>query len=241
VVEPAAPIAGTLAQPVLFGGAGGAPVLWTGDRWLQWSPWTGAFVALAVLDDAPAHVGDAWTSGDPGLAIWLDATTSSLTALRFDTRGPYSTLPVSILVTDASETAPDRLAAPGVVSFDESLGALVLAPAASAFVTDRTYADVAVDVSAPTGEPALIVLRDERGAELEVGGVACPGPIVQGTQAIHVERRGAAVSWSIAGGASGACSSGVSSSARVSVGLRGVMSSARSVASDLRIRRLGEP
>jgi hypothetical protein len=241
VVEPAAPIVGALTQPVLFGGAGGAPVLWTGDRWLQWSSWSGAFVALAVLDDVPAHVGDAWTSADPGLALWLDATTSELTALRFDARGPYSTLPPSILETDAMETAPDRLAAAGVVSFDASIGGLVLAPGASAFVTDRTYADVAIDVTAPTGEPALVVLRDERGGELEVGGIDCRGAIEQGAQATHVERRGAAVTWSIGGGPSGTCTASVSPDARISVGFRGVMSAARSVASDVRVRRLGEP
>jgi hypothetical protein len=240
VVEPAAPIAGPLTKPVLFGGAGGMPVLWTGDRWLQWTPWSGGFVALAVLDDMPARVGDASTSADPGLALWLDATTSAVTALRFDTRGPYSTLPASILVADAAETAPDRLASAGVVSFDALLGALVLAPGASAFVTDRTYADVAIDVAAPTGEPALVVLRDERGAELEVGGFACPGAITQGATAAHVERRGSTVSWSVAGGASGTCG-GVAPGARISVGFRGVMSLTRSVANDVRIRRLGEP
>jgi hypothetical protein len=241
VVEPAAPIAGTLTQPVLFGGAGGAPILWTGDRWLQWSPWSGAFVALAVLDDVPAHVGDASTSADPGLAVWLDAGTSTVTALRFDARGAYSTLPSSILVTDATETAPDRLVAAGVVSFDASLGALVLAPGASAFVTDRTYADVAIDVTAPTGEPAVIVLRDELGAELEVGGVSCLGTDAGGAASTHVERRGGVVSWSLAGGASGTCGSGVAPSARLSVGFRGAMSSTRSVVRDVLIRRLGAP
>ena len=55
VFEPTTPIAGAVAQPVLFGGAGGAPVLWTGDRWLRWAPWTGSFEALDVLDDTRAR------------------------------------------------------------------------------------------------------------------------------------------------------------------------------------------
>jgi hypothetical protein len=173
--------------------------------------------------------------------MWTDAATSALTTLRFDTRGPYSTLPSSLLVTDTRELAPDRLPSTGVVSFDSSLGGLVLEPGASAFVTDRTYADVAIDVAAPTGEPAVIVLRDALGAELEVGGVSCPGAIVPGAASAHVERHGTAVTWSLAGGQKGACTAGVAPSARLSVGLRGAASSARSVASDLRIRRLGAP
>ncbi len=240
-VEPAAPIQGTLREPVLFGGAGGAPILWTGDRWLQWSPWEGAFVALAVLDDAPARVGDAWTAPDAGLAMWLDGSTFSLTTLRFDARGPYSTLPPSLLVTDAHELAPDRLPSPGVIAFDSAIGGLVLEPGASAFVTDRTYADVAIDLAYPTGEPAVIVLRDALGSELEVGGISCPAATAPGAASVHVERHGTAVSWSRAGGQERTCPSGVALGARLSIGLRGATSSVRSVASDLRIRRLGAP
>jgi hypothetical protein len=240
-VESAVSIEGTLSDPVLFGGAGGAPVLWTGDRWLRWSPWSGSFGALAVLDAVPAHVGDAWSSPDPGLALWLDPTTSTLKGLRFDARGAYASLPSSLLVADANEMAPDRLAAAGVVSFDPSLNALVLTAGASAFVTDRTYADVAIDVDAPTGEPAVAVLRDGLGAELEVGGFSCPGAAAPGVTSAHVERHGAAVTWSVAGGAPHACAAGVAPGARLSIGLRGVASATRSVARDLRVVRLGTP
>jgi hypothetical protein len=238
-VEPAAPIEGALTAPVLFGGAGGAPVLWTGDRWLRWSPWGGSFGALAVLDAVPARVGDAWASPDPGLALWLDPMTSALNGLRFDARGPYSALPASLLVADTSEMSPDRLAAAGVAAFDPGLGALVLAPGASAFVTDRTYADVAIDVASPTGEPAAVVLRDELGNELEVGGFSCPGAGTPGATSAHVERRGASVTWSVAGGPARACAIGFVPGARLSVGLRGVASATRSVARDLRVVRLG--
>ena len=168
-VEAATPVPGMLAAPVLFGGAGGAPVLWTGDRWLRWQPWGASFAALDVLDDTPAHVGDATASPDEGLAFWLDSTTPALTALRFDALGAYSTLPGPLLTADTSDTAPDRLPGAGVAAFDPSVGA-TLGPGASAFVTDRTYADVAIDVDAPTGEPALVVSATSSGTSWRSAG-----------------------------------------------------------------------
>ncbi len=116
--QPALPIEGTLTAPVFFGGAQGAPVLWTGDRWLRWQPWSRSFGALDVLDAEPASLGDSTCSPDPGLAMWLDPTANALTLLRFDTRNAYSTLPGALLVTGPSEMAPDRLALTGVVAFD---------------------------------------------------------------------------------------------------------------------------
>ncbi|MGH7438501.1 MAG: hypothetical protein ACRENE_22675, partial [Polyangiaceae bacterium] len=91
--DAATPLAG-VTGPLLFAGAGGAPVLWTGPagRWLRWQPWDGTFAPLGVLDTTPADVSASNASADPGLALWLDGTTSALTALRFDTRGAYSTL-----------------------------------------------------------------------------------------------------------------------------------------------------
>jgi hypothetical protein len=242
--EAATPLGGSLLQPVLFHGAGGEPVLWTGGaggRWLRWQPWQAAFAALGVLDETPARVGAASTSPDPGLALWLDdASAPALVALRFDARGPYSPVRGPLLADSAADTMPDRLAAPGVASFDPSSG-LALGPGASAFVTDRTYADVAIDVDAPTGEPALIVLRDELGGELEVGGIACPGALAKAAagSSLHVQRTGGTVRWAVAGGAQGACPSGVRAAARLSVGVRAPAGAARSVARSLRITRLG--
>jgi hypothetical protein len=236
-LEAGTPVAGALTQPVLFRGAGGAPVLWTGDRWLRWQPWLGAFGALDVLDDKPSQVGhDAATcSPDPGLALWIATDTPALTGLRFDTRGEYSPLSHPLLVDDTSDIVPDRLPAPGLISFDASSG-LLLGPSASAFVTDRTYANVAIDVDAPTGEPALIVLRDESGSELEVGGASCPGLTIPGAMSAHVTRQGGTVRWRSAGGADRNCGSGVRPGARLSIGVRSP-ASARSVVRNLKVMR----
>jgi hypothetical protein len=241
--EAATPVAGTLTHPVLFGGAAGAPAMWTGDRWLRWQPWLGSFGALGSLDDVPAQVSDATVSPDSGLAMWLDTSnaTATLTALRFDTHGAYSTLEGPLLVDDTTNTSPDRLAVSPAIAFDPSHG-LTLAPGATTIVTDRTYADVAVDLDLPTGATTLVVLRDETGRESVVGGDTCPLATRAGAaSSIHVARTGASVQWSVPSGASGVCPGGVAPSARLSVGLRGAAGSAPSVARNLRVTRLDGP
>jgi hypothetical protein len=248
VPEAATPIASALTQPELFGGAGGAPTLWTGAQWLRWDPWLGAFAALQDLDDVPASVGTLTTSPDPGLALWIDATSAPaprFTAMRFDLRGAYSPLDGPLLVSDASDLSPDRLATDGDVTFDPTTsgGSLQLNPGASAFVTDRTYAAVRIDVDAPTGAPALLVLRDSLGNELEVGGASCPGAVVTGSPlTLTVERRGAVIDWTVSGGTpSNACPSPFSADARLAIGLRGAPALSVSVARNLRVARLGAP
>jgi hypothetical protein len=244
VFEPATPIAGALADPILFGGAGGSPVLWTGDRWLRWAPWSGSFAGLDVLDDAPAHVAGITASPDPGLGLWLDGKSGSPTALRFDTRNEYSTLSGPLLVSDTVDIAPDRLVGPGTLTFDPDTG-LILDSGSSAFVVDRTYADIDVTLDAPTGEPAELVLRDELGVELEVGGIGCPGAIESGSRpgslsTLSVQRRGSAVTWSVSGKKPPqACTPDVGDDARLSIGVRGAAALSRSVARNLRITRIG--
>ncbi len=255
VPEPAPPIEGPTPQPVLFGGAGGAPVLWTGTatgvpgRWLRWQPWVGAFAALEVLDDTPGRVMGPGASPDPGTALWLDTTTATarLAALRFDVRGEYSTLSGPLLVSDTTDMVPDRLPTDGLLSFDPGAGHLTLdpgttPPGASAFVSDRTYADVRIELDAPTGQPALVVLRDALGDEMEVGGAACAGTVVTGAAStLTVERKGANITWTIAGGASGKCTLGFDADARVSVGVRAAPDLVQSVVTNLRVTRLGTP
>jgi hypothetical protein len=237
------PLAGSLGQPVLFGGAGGAPVLYASGRWLRWQPYAGAFGVLNV--DIAANVGDATASPDSGLALWLDPTNPAnvaVAALRFDAVGEYSALAEALLVGDTSDTAPDRLPSVGGITFDPAVG-LTLGPGASAFVTDRTYADFTVDVDAPTGEPALLVLRDELGnKELDVGGTACPGALAPpgSSSSLHVDRMGASVTWTLAGGAAGTCAGGVGATARLSLGVR-APASVGSIVRNLRVTRLGTP
>jgi hypothetical protein len=243
-VEAAQPIEGALTQPVLFGGAGGAPLLWTGDRWLRWQPWQGSFGDADVLDSTPASVSEVVASPDSGLAFWLDATDLALTGLRFDSQGEYSALPGALLAGDDGETAPDRLPSPGVVTFDPSTG-VTLASGASVFVTDRTYADVTIDVDQPTGEPVLVVLRDQTGTELEVGGETCPGALTGSTagqaSTLHVQRTGTAVTWNLGGGAPVTCATGIADAARLSIGLRGPENAAEGVAANLIIARVSAP
>jgi hypothetical protein len=237
----ATPLGGLLGQqPVLLGGAGGAPVLFASGRWLRWQPYSGAFGVLGV--DIAANVGDGAASPDPGLALWLDPAAGAVAALRFDAIGEYAGLEGPLWLMDTADTAPDRLASAGAITFDPAVG-LSLGPGASAFVTDRTYADVTVDVDAPTGEPAMVVLRDELGSELEVGGTACPAALAArgASSSLHIARTGANVAWAIAGGSSGACPGGVRQAGRLSIGVRAPASVARSVARNARIKRIGNP
>jgi hypothetical protein len=237
------PVPGTLTQPALFGGAGGAPLLFTGDRWLQWQPYAGAFGAVDVLDDVTANVGDVTCSPDPALAMWLDPTHSTVSLLRFDTRNAYSALPGPLFLTDTSETAPDRLS---TVTFSRDTGLALQpgSPGAAAFVTDRTYADVAIDVNAPAadgtavGMPVYVELRDDQGNVLDVPGQDCTAAIAAGH--LHVERRGTAVTWSIDSGPSGTCTPSFAAAARVSVGVRAT-SSNQGVVRNLSVARLGPP
>ena len=236
-LEAAQPIQGSLTLPVLFGGAGGSPVLWTGDRWLRWQPWSGSFGPLDILDASPAKIGPTVCSPDPGLALWIDADAPTVTALRFDVRGEYSPLAGPLLVDDLSDVAPDRLPSAVLFSFDPAAG-LTLSPGASAFITDRAYAGVDISVDSPTGEPAIVVLRDEQGVELEVGGDGCPGVVAAGALSAHVTRRGATVGWSGGAGLTGTCASGVQPDARLSIGLRAPDSVARSIVRNLRVARV---
>ncbi len=227
----------------LFPGSDGAPVLWTGTRWLRWQPWSGAFEPIA---NAPLRgpLTSAIASGDSGLALWLDGRSEDdavtldgqlyVRGYRFATRSRYGRVKNPLLVEGPFGLAPDRLAgAPGSsLTFIDGRG-LELGPGASAFVTDVTYADVIIELD---GVPSpLIVLRQENGRELEVGGDGCAFAQTA-TRQVKVTRRGAKVETVFDDGAPRTCVSELDSDARISIGVRGV--GGVSVAHNLRIGRL---
>ena len=223
----------------LFPGANGAPVLWTGSRWLRWSGWKNAF------DDLPDAPGTgpalaAIASGDPGLALWLEdrgAAGLNITGFRFATRTPYDAVPGPLLVAGPEPLVPDRLTttADGArLRFDETLG-LLLTANATAFLPDLTFADFDLDVDV-TAAAATVVLRQPSGAELAVGGASCA--FGQGaTRSLAITRRGRIVSVSADGTAARACPNDLPAGARIAIGLRGSQGVGLSGARNLRIVR----
>jgi hypothetical protein len=250
-LEPALPIDPTTLDRVrLFPGTDGAPVLWTGRRWLRWQPWFGAFQPIA---DAPTRGprGTAIASGDPGLALWLDDRADDpredtvldaqlyVRGYRFDTRSRFGTVRNPLLVDGPAGLAPDRVTGtPGSsINFVERRG-LELGPGASAFVTDLTFSRVAIDLD--NSETPYVVLRQEDGRELEVGGAACPfsvDPAATTLGTLHVERDGKRVTVAVGDGAASNCVGELDATARVSVGVRGSGGIGVSVAHNLRITR----
>jgi hypothetical protein len=231
-----------LTRPVLFGGAGGAPLLWTGDRFLQWQPWSGAFTSSPVLDSAPANIGDAFASPDPGLAMWLDPARKQLVALRWDTDNAFSADPPSFLAQDATGVAPDALPAGGTATYTGGTG-LAIAQGAAAFVTDRTYADVSIRATFQAGQAPFVVLRDDHGAAHVIDDTCCAGLLsAQGpAPSVDVVRTGGTVTCAVDGAPPSTCSAGPDAGARVSVGVQGALPTTPSVVSEIVVKRLGAP
>lgn len=246
-IEPALPIDPTTLDRVrLFPGTDGAPALWTGQRWLRWQPWFGAFQPIA---DAPPRGprSTAIAAGDPGLALWLDdradldenvSVEGSLyvRGYRFATRSRFGTVRNPLLVDGPSGLAPDRLAGtPGSsIRFVDGQG-LELGPGASAFVTDVTFSRVTVELDGDSAP--YVVLRQENGLELEVGGVGCPLGR-NALQTLAVSRNGTRVQVTADGGEPRVCPTELlDANARVSVGVRGAGGTGVSLARDLRITR----
>lgn len=245
-IEAALPIdPKTLDRVRLFPGTDGAPALWTGQRWLRWQPWFGAF---QPIPDAPPRGprGTAFAAGDPGLALWLDdrADVDESKSLegqlfvrgyRFATRSRFGSVRNPLLVDGPAGVAPDRLVgAPGSsIRFIDGRG-LELGPGASAFVTDLTFGRVTVEIDG--GSVPYVVLRQEDGRELEVGGVACAFGL-DAQRTLKVERNGNRVQVTADGREPRICPTELDADARVSVGVRGAGGTGVSIARNLRITR----
>lgn len=218
-VTPASRVQGTLTDARLFPGTEGRPVLWTGDRWLRWDPWIEGFT---VLDDAMSDPGpapdDVVASPDLGLMFWIDGD-GNVIGWRFSVRHGFVADRLPYLVGGTALLAPDRSPSLSGMAFDADLG-LALPTDASVFVSDARYLDVTVDVDAPAEGLPHVVLRTDAGGVVEVGGAECPLPVVSLPATLHVERRGAAVTFS-AGKKAGTCATGVVAGTRVAVGVRG--------------------
>lgn len=224
----------TLSNAVLFGGAGGAPVLWTGDRFLRWSPWTATWGEFVTLDGAMVSVAGGIVSPDPGLGTWFDGA-QQLVALRFDTHNAYSALQVSSTMDLMNDVSPDELSPSKFVSFSPDTGITVTSPAA-AFVTDRTYEDVTVHVTSEAKPGACVVLR-----------AAGPQPLIlpddgstPGTT-LDVQRTGATVSFSINGGPYKTSGTAIAVGTRVAVGVTGFPGTSPATVTGIRITRPGTP
>lgn len=222
-LEPALPLdPETLDVVRLFPGAEGAPVLWTGRRWMRWSPWFGAFEPIAEAPNVGPSL-DAIATGDPGLALWLEDGNEAgmrVAGFRFAARTRFGAVPKPLLVTGPEHLAPDRLAgfSGSSIRFDPERG-LLLGSGASAFLTDVDFADFELTFEVTAGAPS-IVLRFAHGVELEVGGAAC-ALAHSATKELGVRRRGRRVDVRVDGGAFRTCPTEVEQNGRVSVGLRG--------------------
>lgn len=240
-LEPGTPIDPTTLDLVrLFVGADGAPILWTGRRWLRWSPWLARFQPIAGSPEtgprAPGIDGPA-ASGDSGLALWLDDREDlgmSVTGFRFATRTRYDVVPKPLLVSNLDQLAPDRLPTENTIRFEPERG-LVLGDRASAFVTDVTFADFDAEVDVTAAPPSL-VLRLDSGSELEVGGAACAFAQAA-TQHLSLRRRGRRVDVGIDGGPLRSCPNELERNGRVSLGLRGAQTVGFSGARQLVVTR----
>jgi hypothetical protein len=197
------------------------------------SPGIGAFTAAEgapndgppLTPNSPRSVTPASaTSPDPGLVLWLDDaftgkmnTGAAIFGYRFGTEHAYADVPSPLLATSPSYFALDRAPTDGT-RYDTTGDVLKLEAGATAMLTDATFAAFALDVQSSLGFMPLVVLRDDSGNELEVGGASCT---LLGGSKVHVERHGAIVSASVDDGTPKTCETKVDPIARLHVGLRG--------------------
>ena len=103
-------------------------------------------------------------------------------------------------------------------------------------LTDVTFASFALDLSSPSGAAPLVLLRDDAGHEVEIGGAACP--LLVGSR-IHVERHGELITTSVDQSEPKTCQVKLETSVRLHVGIRGG-SADESIVTSFSIERLGK-
>jgi len=146
----------------------------------------------------------------------------------------------ALFVEDTGGLAPDRLSGTSgsSIRFIDGKG-LELGPGASAFVTDLTFGAVSIDLD--TGDTPNVVLRQENGHELEVGGADCAiAPAASSSSTVgtlHVVRDGKRVSVSLDDGPPHDCAGELDPNARIAIGVRGAGGTGASLAHNLRITR----
>jgi len=220
--EPPVQIKGSLSNQTmitdvrLFPYAGGEAILWTGAAgWLLFDPWVG-FLSLPTFPSTGPDFGSPIASPDPGVRAWVGVA-GSVSLWRDSTRNEFSTEgPYLSAASGTTLMAPDTWQ---VATFDSTNG--VLLDGASVFVADARYLDVGIDVDGDAGNLPHVVVRST-GAEIEVGGPNCPfvGQSPSSTH-LYVERDGGFVSYSFGGPLTPCRQAVFSSTARVSVGVRG--------------------
>lgn len=225
----------------MLDGAGGAPVLWTGKRWLRWQPWFGAFEPVAEAPTTGPDT-DVMTSGDSGLGLWLaerrianELAGMYVAGWRFAARPRFDAVNGALLSGATLGLVPDRI--PGVgraIHYDEGAG-LSLGSGAAAFLPDLTFADFRVEVDVVGAAPE-IVLRPGVGAELAVGGAECAFALAA-RQTLVVDRKGAEVRVTVDGREPRACTTTIDATARVALGLRGAGGTGTTGARNLRVTR----
>lgn len=235
-------VPGSTDRLALFRGASGAPVLFTGNRWLVWQPWNGVFGPLNEALTAQGPPGAISASADSGLAIWLTEDGSRLVGLRFDTKiGDYKNVPHPMLLDGVVGLAPDRMIDlrqndQQRLRFNKQAG-LTLESGASAFVVDATFANFTLEAELPNGTPPLVVLREASGVELVIGGPSCRIEVPVGTaSSMRVERDAEIVRVAVGDREPTECQQRVSTG-RLSVGVRGVAGSGRSAVRNLLVTR----
>ena len=247
-LEPGEPIPGLKNSPLaLFRGTSGQPMLFTGAHWLRYEPWFGAFLTLedAPHDGPPLGLGPSTqvplatvgVSPDRGLAMWLangDDAAQHIFGYRFGTMHPFADIPRTLLTQNASYFALDR--APSDISRFNPATGLKLATGATAMLTDVTFASFALDLSSPSGAAPLVLLRDDAGNEVEIGGAACP--LLVGSH-VHVERHGEQITTSVDQSEQRPCPVHLDPQVRLHVGVRGGAAD-ESYVTSFSIERLGK-